>query len=94
MTRIMVEINPDGLLCGDCHGCCNLAGDRQWVEKCGGINEGHEDHRGIECFAAEELINNLRAYADHTYHCGVKSGGRCNCGYDEVLQPNITVERP
>ena len=50
---IAVNIEPDGDKCGNCHGCCNLAGDRQWVAKCGGINEGHEDMRGPECFLAE-----------------------------------------
>jgi hypothetical protein len=44
--------------------------------------------------AAERELAALRAYADHTYYCGVKSGKKCDCGYDAVLQPNIPVERP
>jgi hypothetical protein len=82
---IAVKIEPDGDKCGDCHGCCNLAGDRQWPSSYGGINEGHEDLRGPECLAAEEWIKNLRAYADHTYHCGAKRGKKCDCGYSSIF---------
>lgn len=33
----------------------------------------------------------LRAYADHTYHCGAKRGDKCDCGYSSILQPNKSI---
>lgn len=30
-------------------------------------------------------VKTVMAYASHTYHCDIKGGPRCDCGYAEAL---------
>ena len=50
----------------------------------GGVQELAKEAACLETELAALTAENqhLRAYADHTYHCGAKAGMACDCGYE------------
>ena len=63
-----------------------------WIRVVGEETESGGD-RNMTLAKIRYLLR-LLPYSDHTYHCGVKAGEKCDCGFNTVLQPNIPVERP
>jgi hypothetical protein len=60
-----------------------------WIRVVGEETESGGD-RNMTLAKIRYLLR-LLPYSDHTYHCGVKSGEKCDCGFNAVLQPNKSI---